>query len=130
MKYGKEHHRIPTNPEVHGIRKAARNCSSNIVEYNWISLRGSCGFDDSLVYFENEFLAKARTLLVVAVSCIIEFAPRRASENYAKYHRPKRERAEALISSQGTTSSGKASSSAMRRSNSARCMSVRGKALA
>ena len=129
MEYGKHNHRIPANPEVHGIWKAARNCSSNIADHNWIELWGGCSFSDCLVNFDNKFLAKTWALLVVAVSCIIEFALCRTSENYAKCHRPRRERAEAFISSQGTTSSGNASSSAMRRSNSARCMSVRGKAL-
>jgi hypothetical protein len=130
MKYGKDNYRIPANPEVHGKWKAARNCSSNIAEYNWIELWGSCGSGDSLVNFEGKFLAKSWALLVVAVSRILEFALCRTTENYAKCHRPKRERVEAFISSQGTTSSGNASSSAMRRSNSARCISVRGKALA
>jgi len=83
MKHGKDHHRISANPEVHGKWKAARNCSSNIAENNWIELRGSCGFGDGLVNFDNKFLTKSWALLVVAVSRIIEFTLRRTSENYA-----------------------------------------------
>ncbi len=83
MKHGKDNHRVTANPEVHGKWEATRNRSSNITEHNWIEFRGISGFGDSLVNFDNKFLAKARTLLVVAVSRIIEFTLRRTPENYA-----------------------------------------------
>ena len=130
MKDGNYFNTGRSNGEIHGIGESTRDCASNIAEYNWIALWGGRGFCDRLVNFDNKLLTKTWTLLVVSVGCIIEFALCRTSENYPKCHRPSRERAAALISSHGMTSSGNASSSATRRSNSARCRSVRGNALA
>ena len=130
MKYRKDNHRIQANPEVHRKRKAARDCASNIAEYNWIAFRRGRSSGEGLLDFDGKFLAKAGALFIIADCCILELAFRSTPEDDPKRHRPKRDRTEALTSSHGTTSSGNASSSATRRSNSARWPSVRGKALA
>ena len=130
MKYGKNDHRVPANPEVHGKRKSSCNRPSHIVENNWIVLRIGRGFGNCLVNFDNKFFTKTWTLLVISIRGIIEFAFGRRSENNPQSHRAKRARVVAFISSQGMTSSGNASSSATRRSNSVRCCSVRGNVLA
>jgi hypothetical protein len=58
MKDGKDNHRIPANPEIHGVWEAACHRSSNIAEYNWIALWAGCSVGDRLIDFDNKFFTK------------------------------------------------------------------------
>ena len=95
------------NPEIHGIWEATRDRASNIAQYNWIALGCGRSSGDGLFDLDNKFFARAGALLVVTDGCILKLAFRSAPEDDPKRHRPKRDRTEALTSSQGTTSGSK-----------------------
>src|SRR5207253_9799396 len=78
-----------------------------------------------LLHRGHEVAAQAGPLLFVPGRRGIELCLRGGAEDYGEAHGCNRERACALTCSQGTRSSGFASSSATRRSSSRRCASVR-----
>lgn len=75
MKDGKDNHRIPANPKLHGIWEAACHRSSNLTKYNWITRWAGRSVGDRLIDFDNKFFTKTCALFVVSIGRIIEFSP-------------------------------------------------------
>ncbi len=130
VEHGNNHQGIGTDAKIDRERKATRDCTSNIAEYDRIALWCGRSTRNGLLDLADEFFAETSCSLRIPGGRILKLTLRSAPENDAARHRLKRDRAAALTSSQGTTSSGNESSSATRRSNSARCSSVRGKTFA
>ena len=121
VKHCERDHGVRTHPKVDRVRKPPRHCAAYTIAHNLITQRTPCCLFDCFFDFACELFAKAWPHVFIPIGRFLELRLCRRSKDNSQPYFARRARIDALTSSQGTTSSGNASSSAIRRSSSARC---------
>jgi hypothetical protein len=120
------HEKSFSDSKEDGVWKVLRDSFSHVRKNDRISFRMSRRSKHHLIDFSEEFFTKPFTLLIVPRGGRFKLMTCRGPKDNAQTHRVKRACIDALISSHGITFSGNVSSSATRRSSSARCAPVSG----